>query len=69
MLAAAVSSTRDSKDDSPLVEHEIMPIDRAPYRVRREYHRRERRNSLIAILVILVVVGLIAAVAWRLLGL
>lgn len=37
-----------------------LPIERAPYRIRREHYRRERRNSILAVLVIATVVGLAA---------
>ena len=36
-----------------------MPIELAPPRVRREYYRRERRNSLIAVLVLVSVAALV----------
>jgi hypothetical protein len=53
--------------DAPEPER-IMSIDEAPFRVRREHYRRERRNSAIAILVIAAVVGLLAWAVLALLG-
>ncbi len=40
--------------DSPL------PIEKAPYRIRRAYYRTERRNSVIAVCVLLVAAGVVA---------
>ena len=34
---------------------ELLPIDRAPHRVQREYYRAERRRSVLAACVVLVV--------------
>lgn len=49
---------RPPPDDQP------MPISQAPLRVQREHYRRERRNSAIAIGVIVIIVALIG---WALL--
>jgi hypothetical protein len=45
--------------EPPEREGPIMSIDDAPMRVRRDYYRRERRNSAIAIGVIVVLVALL----------
>jgi hypothetical protein len=49
-----------SEDHSgPPRSDDWIPIDRAPSRVRREYYRRERRNSIIAMAVLTLAVGLL----------
>ena len=44
----------------------VMKIEDAPSRVRREHYRRERRNNVIAVLVI---ASLLALVTWGVLTL
>lgn len=43
-----------------------MPIEKAPARIRREHYLRERRNSRIAVLVIVVVLGIVGWAGYRL---
>lgn len=42
----------------------LMPIEKAPARVRREYYRRERRNSAIAVAVLALVAAAVAFGIW-----
>lgn len=54
--------------ETPERELPTMSIDDAPLRVRRDYYRRERRNSALAIAVIMVIMLLLALGVWALLG-
>ena len=39
---------------------EPIPIEKAPYRIQREHYRRERRNSILAVLVLVALAGMVA---------
>lgn len=46
--------------DSPL------PIDDAPYRIRRAYHRSQRRNTIIAVCVLISAAIAVVLLVWLL---
>lgn len=52
--------------ETPERELPTMSIDDAPLRVRRDYYRRERRNSALAIALIVTLVSLLGAGIWAL---
>ncbi len=54
--------------ETPERELPTMSIDDAPLRVRRDYYRRERRNSALAIALIVTLVSLLGAGIWALFG-
>lgn len=54
--------------ETPERELPTMSIDDAPMRVRRDYYRRERRNSALAIALIITLVSLLGVGIWALFG-
>jgi hypothetical protein len=73
VYAAVAASLRTGRpnfgelDEGRLASHRAMenrdsplPIEKAPYRIRRAYYRAERRNSAIAVCVLLVAAGVVA---------
>jgi hypothetical protein len=54
--------------EAPERDTPTMSIDDAPMRVRRDYYRRERRNSALAIGVIVLLLGLLGFGVWALLS-
>lgn len=60
-----MTEAEPDEDAPPPGGSEIMPIEKAPYRIRREYYRTERRNSAIAILVLTSIGALVVYGVWR----
>lgn len=63
-----MSRTTDAAHERERARPVLMPIERAGLKVQREYMLRERRNSRIAILVLIVVGATFAYGIFRVLG-